>query len=492
VKFTRNKMSELFSEDDNKKFEHFTLVTDVEAPYTHQQQLVGPSSKVARGIDAEQDAKLNTLSTFGDGVYGELLEATCLPVANPDDSVLDDDDDDDENEAGGEAQGRKKRLCRFPGCVRVIKSQGHCQRHGARAKRCRVIGCDKQAQGTHDGMCKRHWKDLNFPQSTKVNEKEPPLPEGESIYDTILPQSVAFRPSNPTNDNVCNKRKPVKKESKKGASAVGGVTDTDDDEDDKEPPEPPKSTTVMPLVRFLSDGRSKPAGWHRASERRARGLFPVPTNGHQLEPWEKQLALVEILLLAGGTPYANFRHLGHAWGREKGFHLVLANSVFERRGDIDRKRRSDAGKVLSDEKKAIIREKTVQTRATGGSTTGSGGEVTGKSSKQQRPISTKKRKRDSCTTESGLDGPSVVLASASELSTIDPLTSLSTAPDFGSNVSYNTVAAEVTNNNIGTVEVGTIDYSYNTVVEVAHDSTSIEDTDTIEGQDSMNALKTEV
>ena len=53
---------------------------------------------------------------------------------------------------------KKKRLCRFPGCSRVIKSQGHCQRHGAKAKRCKVAGCDKQAQGTHDGMCKRHWK----------------------------------------------------------------------------------------------------------------------------------------------------------------------------------------------------------------------------------------------------------------------------------------------------------------------------------------------
>ena len=33
---------------------------------------------------------------------------------------------------------RKKRLCRYPGCTRVIKSQGHCQRHGAKAKRCKV------------------------------------------------------------------------------------------------------------------------------------------------------------------------------------------------------------------------------------------------------------------------------------------------------------------------------------------------------------------
>lgn len=53
---------------------------------------------------------------------------------------------------------------------------------------------------------------------------------------------------------------------------------------------------------------------------------------------------MEILLLSGGTPYANFRDLAHAWGRERSFHTTLAMSVFERRGDLERKRRSDAGK----------------------------------------------------------------------------------------------------------------------------------------------------
>jgi hypothetical protein len=52
-----------------------------------------------------------------------------------------------------DALAKKKRLCRYPGCNKVIKSQGHCQRHGAKAKRCKVEGCDKQAQGTHDGKC---------------------------------------------------------------------------------------------------------------------------------------------------------------------------------------------------------------------------------------------------------------------------------------------------------------------------------------------------
>ena len=51
---------------------------------------------------------------------------------------------------------------------------------------------------------------------------------------------------------------------------------------------------------------------------------------------------MEILLLSGGTPYANFKDLAHAWGREKGFHHVLVNNVCERRGEVERKRRSDA------------------------------------------------------------------------------------------------------------------------------------------------------
>jgi hypothetical protein len=51
------------------------------------------------------------------------------------------------------SQNKKKRLCRFPGCTKVIKSQGHCQRHGAKAKRCKVDGCNKQAQGTHGTLC---------------------------------------------------------------------------------------------------------------------------------------------------------------------------------------------------------------------------------------------------------------------------------------------------------------------------------------------------
>ena len=50
------------------------------------------------------------------------------------------------------------------------------------------------------------------------------------------------------------------------------------------------------------------------------------------------------MLLSGGTPNADFRDLAYAWGREKGFHSSLALAVCERRGTVERKKRSDRGR----------------------------------------------------------------------------------------------------------------------------------------------------
>lgn len=124
----------------------------------------------------------------------------------------------------------------------------------------------------------------------------------------------------------------------------------------------------MPLVSFFKEGTlaGRAAGWHRNQERRARGLYPVKGLSVQLEPWERQLALIEIMLLSGGTPYANFRELAHAWGREKGFHHVLANSVCERRGEVERKKRSDCGKLLTEEEKESFKKKLKETRGKNG------------------------------------------------------------------------------------------------------------------------------
>ena len=47
----------------------------------------------------------------------------------------------------------KRRFCKITGCTRIVKSQGLCQRHGAKPRQCRIAGCTKQAQGSFEKMC---------------------------------------------------------------------------------------------------------------------------------------------------------------------------------------------------------------------------------------------------------------------------------------------------------------------------------------------------
>jgi len=199
---------------------------------------------------------------------------------------------------------------------------------------------------------------MHFPENAAANaavpqrkEEEilPPPPEGESVYDTILPESIAYRPTQAMNSLAVLKQAAVTVA--KAGNSDNGMNTTGDENNNKKIKSPESTSTktktisnIMPLISFLRDGAlNKDVGWHRRAERRARGMFPCSTLNSQLEPWEKQLALVEILLLSGGTPHANFRDLAHAWGREKGFHQILASSICTRRGEVDRKRRSDAG-----------------------------------------------------------------------------------------------------------------------------------------------------
>jgi hypothetical protein len=96
----------------------------------------------------------------------------------------------------------------------------------------------------------------------------------------------------------------------------------------------------MPLITHLKHGFDilKPPAWHRNEERRSRGLFPIDNAATQLEGWERELVWMEILVLTG-APNASFRHLARAWGRDKGFHMVLAQFICERHGDVQRKKR---------------------------------------------------------------------------------------------------------------------------------------------------------
>lgn len=195
----------------------------------------------------------------------------------------------------------RRRFCKVHGCERIVKSQGLCQRHGAKPRKCKMEGCSKQAQGNFDGMCKSHFKaskadsDPLPGQQAKEMEKSqpPPPPSGESVYDRIIPQSIAWSPR------------------------VG---------------------TPMPLVSHLKTGfdAGKPLAWHRNEERRARGHWPVTSPATQLEGWERELVWTEILILTGNSQ-TSFRHLARAWGRDKGFQTVLAQFICERKGVTERK-----------------------------------------------------------------------------------------------------------------------------------------------------------
>jgi hypothetical protein len=195
----------------------------------------------------------------------------------------------------------KRRYCRAVDCARIIKSQGLCQRHGAKPRQCRVEWCRKQTQGNFDGMCKSHFK-AQQQDSTPlpltphpILAPEPPPAAGESVYDGILPASHAWNP----------------------------VT----------------SAGEMPLIEHFKQGfhLQKPLAWHRNEERRARGLWPVENPAAQFEEWERELAWMEILLLTG-NPGSSFCHLARGWGRDKGFHMVLSHFICEQHGDVQREK----------------------------------------------------------------------------------------------------------------------------------------------------------
>eukprot|EP00934_Nitzschia_sp_Nitz4_P004923 Nitzschia sp. Nitz4//scaffold219_size35776//18289//20211//NITZ4_007823-RA/size35776-processed-gene-0.6-mRNA-1//1//CDS//3329542317//4913//frame0 len=147
-------------------------------------------------------------------------------------------------------------------------------------------------------MCKSHFKAMKRATTPlpKVNAGDAPPPaQGLSVYDGVLPASIAYVP---------------------------------------------REGTKMPLIAHLKAGFDglKPPAWHRNEERRARGLMPIDNPACQLEGWERELVWMEILVLTG-APGASFRHLARGWGRDKGFHMVLAQFICERHGDVERKRR---------------------------------------------------------------------------------------------------------------------------------------------------------
>jgi hypothetical protein len=55
--------------------------------------------------------------------------------------------------------------------------------------------CSKQAQGNFDGMCKSHFKesriDLKETTIDILPSTVPPPPSGQSVYDFVIPASLA-------------------------------------------------------------------------------------------------------------------------------------------------------------------------------------------------------------------------------------------------------------------------------------------------------------
>jgi hypothetical protein len=261
----------------------------------------------------------------------------------------------------------KRRYCGIPGCRSIVKSQGVCQRHGAKPRKCRVETCAKQAQGNFGGMCKVHYKasvrsgaaasaiseasasgqgpagsssgeDQDFrdvhqpllvhnfsngalhgeastglgecisddarPSSSSASGRSspPPIP---SVYDSVLPASLAWRMNGPK---------------RRGASEDGNHSD-------------------MPFVEFLkTNGSHLPGGWHRRQERHARGYPLTSASIPEWDDWERELIWTELLLVTGAAassddrPDATTDLLAHAWGCRPGFHAeFIAQWIGERR-----------------------------------------------------------------------------------------------------------------------------------------------------------------
>jgi hypothetical protein len=296
--------------------------------------------------------------------------------------------DENNNQKDHNNMNKRRRLCKFPNCARVVKSQGHCQRHGAQPKRCKVDGCEKQAQGTHEGMCKRHWRRAVFPSaggggsknnkdhhseakeqqrggtggttgggfldammsaeetaseqqsqqpravsllsttgsclskniiddlkaaSSNADDEEAATagvgtttqrssPACHSVYETILPQSLAYKPttwlirSGLEHQQQQQQQLDHHSHHSSGNSNTGIVTTTVSF--------PADGGAVMPLVEHLHQGLAREFGWHRLEERRARGcsvgtVVASSSNGTttahafslstQFETWERQL-----------------------------------------------------------------------------------------------------------------------------------------------------------------------------------------------------------
>lgn len=295
------------------------------------------------------DSSSNNESFFSESIASPTKASTAAQL------LLRDNNNDGES-ATATAQPkptRAKRICRFPGCTKQIKQQGHCQRHGANVRLCKVPDCTKQAQTGHDQMCKHHWKEVNNKGKKEgegdkdiADDQEPATPLYPSVYDTIIPLSAMWREGQNAKTKSAHRNKNNESTGQNESISTDSISSST-----------PKSD--MPLVEFLRSGSTKEPGWHRKEERLLRNPEkPVKSLTECFQPEEKQLILFETMLLSGTVYYSTNKnqhtintYLAHAWGRNEGFNKDMVTQLCERRGDLIRKKRSDMGRVKSEEHK---------------------------------------------------------------------------------------------------------------------------------------------
>ena len=265
----------------------------------------------------------------------------------------------------------KRRFCKMEGCERIVKSQGLCQRHGAKPCKCKVPGCGKQAQGNFAGMCKSHFRqggdEVCSPVSMKgtvaFDPRDSPFLPVPGSHKQPLQDSKAAAAA--PHANVVSKS-PHGKTNKNGDNSFPRVLSYHPNTayDQAIPASiawDPQSGSPMPLLACLQAGMlEKPAGWHRTEERATRSLASVETPQDRLEPWELELLFIEILILTG-SPRASFSYLAHAWAQPDGFHLTIGRRVFGGKETEDANEISDSDSASSSQNN---NEATEEQRAT--------------------------------------------------------------------------------------------------------------------------------
>jgi hypothetical protein len=274
----------------------------------------------------------------------------------------------------------KRRYCGVPGCNSIVKSQGVCQRHGAKPRKCRVETCAKQAQGNFGGMCKVHYKAqarsgaAAMIGAASTGGQGPAASSASSSSDDVLISSngalhsglatrsterlldlhasLSSAPSPPAIPSVYDNVLPASLASRMGGSKRRGANDESSTSD------------MLPLFEYLStNGANLSGGWHRLLERQARGYPPMSAGGDgtaspptpvEWDDWERELIWTELLILMGAAaddqPAAAMDLLAHAWGCRPGFHTeFIAQWIGERRTVAPRDRRAERHDSVYDE-----------------------------------------------------------------------------------------------------------------------------------------------